>query len=325
MNIPHLESADLADTSLQPWSEALVGLHRQAWAQCRRHGDEPRWRQALESLPEIVPQSVDLNADCIRIGRAEEIEPARQQQLKTALAAFHPWRKGPFSLFGITIDCEWRSDWKWQRLQHAIAPLAGRIVLDIGCGSGYHGWRMLGAGAARVIGVEPTVVYAMQYRVMQHFIRNPAFIFLPAAMESLPAPMPAFDTVFSMGLLYHRRSPIDHLLGLKDLLRPGGELVLETLIIEEGGSNCLIPEDRYARMRNVWFIPSVPLLRRWLERSGFVHVRLIDVSPTTPEEQRRTEWMRFESLSDFLDPANPKRTIEGYPAPVRAILLAQKP
>ncbi|MFN9977777.1 MAG: DUF1698 domain-containing protein, partial [Phycisphaerae bacterium] len=43
---------------------------------------------------------------------------------------------------------------------------------------------------------------------------------------------------------------------------------------------------------------------------------------TTLSEQRRTEWMTFESLEDFLDPLDSARTIEGYSAPVRALISA---
>ena len=56
-----------------------------------------------------------------------------------------------------------------------------------------------------------------------------------------------------MGVLYHRRSPIDHLLELKGCLQTGGELVLETLVIDGGLGEVLVPENRYAKMRNVWF------------------------------------------------------------------------
>ncbi|MDX8407697.1 MAG: tRNA 5-methoxyuridine(34)/uridine 5-oxyacetic acid(34) synthase CmoB, partial [Mariprofundaceae bacterium] len=234
----------------------------------------------------------------------------------------HPWRKGPFDFFGIHIDTEWRSDWKWNRLKDAITPLTGRQVLDVGCGSGYHAWRMLGDGAAKVVAIDPTLLFAMQFHACQRYIADARLQFWPIGIDDLPDGMASFDTVFSMGILYHRRSPIDHLLQLKGLLRPGGELVLETLIVEGGPDSCLIPNGRYAKMRNVWFIPSIAMLETWLMRAGLSDIRVIDVSPTSVNEQRSTEWMRFESLPDFLDQANPALTIEGHPAPVRAILRA---
>jgi len=101
--------------------------------------------------------------------------------------------------------------------------------------------------------------------------------------------------------------------------------VLETLVIEGDEHSVLVPGDRYAQMRNVYFIPSAAALKNWLEKCGFVDVRIVDVCTTTLEEQRRTEWMITESLAEFLDPNDSSKTIEGYPAPVRAVLIARKP
>jgi tRNA (mo5U34)-methyltransferase len=75
-------------------------------------------------------------------------------------------------------------------------------------------------------------------------------------------------------------------------------------------------------MRNVWFIPSTAMLENWLRRCGYRDIRTVDVTPTTIAEQRSTEWMTFESLADFLDPADTRLTIEGHPAPQRAVLVA---
>jgi tRNA (mo5U34)-methyltransferase len=126
-----------------------------------------------------------------------------------------------------------------------------------------------------------------------------------------------------MGVLYHRRVPLDHLAELRAALRPGGELVLETLVVE-GDRTTILRPDRYAKMRNVWAIPSCALLLEWVAASGFADARLADLAPTRTDEQRRTPWMRFESLADFLDPADPARTIEGHPAPVRAMVVARR-
>ena len=128
-----------------------------------------------------------------------------------------------------------------------------------------------------------------------------------------------------MGVFYHRRSPIDHLLELRHKLRSGGELVLETLVIEGGVNDVLVPDDRYAMMRNVWFLPSSEALMLWAKRAGFKHIRIVDESITTLEEQRATEWMSFHSLENFLDPEDHTKTIEGHPAPRRAVLIAEAP
>ncbi|WP_443692411.1 tRNA 5-methoxyuridine(34)/uridine 5-oxyacetic acid(34) synthase CmoB [Pseudomonas sp.] len=309
----------LADTPLAEWAN---GLQAQLDAKMSKsHGDLQRWQSALDALPELVPTRIDLvesftlDNDCDADTRA---------QLHKALMGLSPWRKGPFDVFGVHIDTEWRSDWKWSRVSPHL-DLKGKRVLDVGCGNGYYQWRMLGAGADSVIGVDPNWLFFCQFQAMQRYLPDLPAWHLPFALEDLPANLEGFDTVFSMGVLYHRRSPIDHLLALKDCLVKGGELVLETLVVKGDVQQVLVPEDRYAQMRNVWFLPSVPALELWLRRAGFVDVRCVDVSITTVEEQRGTDWMRFQSLSDYLDPADHSRTVEGLPAPMRAVIVARKP
>lgn len=308
---------------LSMFADQLLTLHAEGWKRVRAHGDFPRWQAGLDALPAVTPSEISLNTSAVKIGAPADTDMSAQC-IKAALQQMHPWRKGPFDFFGVHVDAEWRSDRKWDRLKDVISPLTGRFVLDVGCGSGYHCWRMRGAGADFVLGIDPTPLYSMQFAVAKQYQPEAPVFMLPAGIESMPAGMACFDTVFSMGILYHRKSPIDHLFELKDLLNGGGELVLETLVIGGGENACLVPSGRYARMRNVWFIPSVAMLERWLARAGFRNIQCIDVSATTAEEQRSTEWMQFESLADFLDPADPGRTIEGHPAPRRAIWTAGK-
>ena len=289
------------------------------------HGDLEKWQAALQALPDIKPSVLQLTTSAITVGSIQDIDEQICESMTTQLRQIHPWRKGPFELFGIYIDTEWRSDWKWDRIAPHLRSLKDRLVLDVGCGNGYYGWRMLGEGAKYVLGIDPTQSYIMQFQVMQKYIQAPNIQVLPLAMEDMPTEMQVFDTVFSMGVLYHRKSPIDHLLELRDTLRSGGELVLETLVIDGDARSVLLPKNRYAQMRNVWFIPSVQALTLWLQRSGFQSIRCVDVTKTTTEEQRSTPWMTFQSLADFLDPQDMNKTKEGLPAPVRATFIAENP
>jgi tRNA (mo5U34)-methyltransferase len=312
----------LREAGCGTWADCLPGQLEAAF-RGGRHGDWPRWEEVLERLPAIAPERVNLDADAVSVeGTMSEPDRAILERL---LRALHPWRKGPYRIHGIHIETEWRSDLKWRRLEGHIRPLAGRRVLDVGCGSGYHAWRMAGAGAAFVLGIDPTLLSVAQFLAVRHFAGSYPVHVLPVGIDAVPANLRAFDTVFSMGVLYHRRSPLDHLLELKGCLRPGGELVLETLVIEGGPGRVLVPDGRYARMGNVWFIPSCETLAGWLRRCGYGDAKLVDVSVTTSDEQRSTDWMRFESLRECLDPADPARTVEGHPAPRRAILVAAAP
>ena len=289
-----------------------------------RYGDIPRWQQAVAILPDLKINSVDLVSDMVSVSvdLNDDSIIVQQSALRSSLMALHSWRKGPFSLAGVVIDTEWRSDFKWQRLIKKIVPLAGKRVLDVGCGSGYHCWRMAGEGADLVIGIDPTPLFVMQYWALQKYLQQPKVWVLPTRMESLPAKLGSFDSVFSMGVMYHRRSPFDHIHELREALVDGGQLILETLVIDGSEGQVLVPEGRYSKMGNVWFIPSVATLCQWLRKMKFSDIQVVDVSTTTAEEQRRTEWMTFHSLTDFLDPDDMTKTVEGYPAPQRAVVVA---
>lgn len=304
----------LKGSDLESWNAVLPDLIAHG-LRPERHGLMPQWEEALAQLPTIGSNSVELKTEV----RAEgSTFPGLEETLRT----FLPWRKGPYHIHGIDIDTEWRSDWKWDRVAPHIQPLDGRTILDVGCGNGYHCWRMAGEGAKLVIGVDPSAMFVCQFFAMKNFLRNPRAWVLPLGIEDVPATPGAFDTVFSMGVLYHRKSPIEHIEQLKSFLRPGGELVIETLVADGPEGYSLIPHRRYAKMRNVWFIPSVQTLERWLKRCGLKDIKTVDVNVTSIEEQRSTDWMTFESLPDYLDPADSTKTIEGLPAPKRAVVVA---
>jgi tRNA (mo5U34)-methyltransferase len=246
-------------------------------------------------------------------------------ELHEQLGKLMPWRKGPFDFFGIEIDSEWRCNLKWDRVAPHISDLTGRHVLDVGSGNGYYGWRMKAAGAATVAGIDPSWLSVVQHLAVNKYAKDSTHTVLPFTLESLTPNLECFDTAFSMGVLYHRRSPLDHLAELRASIREGGELVLETIVIEGNERESLVPMGRYARMNNVWFLPTAKTLVSWLEKMGFEDIRIVDETVTTAEEQRTTDWKPGQSLANYLDPEDPAKTIEGHPAPIRATLVATKP
>ncbi len=312
---------EIAPTSLGHWLETLP-THLAKWHKEALHGDFKKWCKLLEQLPDTTPAKVDLFNE-VRIGSASDITEYQQKQITGLLKQFMPWRKGPFFIHDIHIDTEWRSDWKWDRVAPHVTSLTGKKVLDVGCGSGYHMWRMLAQEPELVVGIDPTQLFLIQFQAIKHFAPDYPIHLLPLGIEQMPA-LKAFDTVFSMGVLYHRKSPFEFLQQLKDQLKVGGELVLETLVVEGDENTVLVPGERYAQMRNVWFIPSVKALEHWMSRAGFKNIRCVNLDETSLDEQRRTEWMTSHSLQDFLDKEDVSKTIEGYPAPLRATLIAEK-
>ncbi len=304
----------------------------------KRYAHAPYYQSIIENLPTVQQVKTDLNTTCIS---AEFDWSMDEYKRSTALLKkLMPWRKGGFMLGHgeqkIHIDTEWRSDWKWDRVAPHISNLKGRRVLDVGGGSGYHGWRMAGMGASTVIVIDPSCLFYHQFMAIRHFVgdadRNGfgrlTVNFIPVPLEALPIAKQQgqlFHTVFSMGVLYHRASPFEHLEQLKAQLVKGGELVLETLVIEGDDTTVLVPKDRYAMMNNVYCLPSVAALTLWLEKVGLVDVKCVDIDVTSTQEQRKTEWMDYQSLSDFLNPTDSTKTIEGYQRPTRAVMVAKKP
>jgi len=315
----------LKNTALNEHLDTLVERTNQAFTS-GRWGEIDVWQQAINHLPQdLIVESIDLISKAVTIQfKQETLE--QTSQIQHQAMQLHPWRKGPFQIGNTLIDTEWQSWMKWERIMNHQPNFKQCHVLDIGCGNGYYAWQMLGQGADMVLGVDPSMKFVYQWLMLKHFIdqKQPSnFWILPFGLEDLPEHAMQFDWVLSMGVLYHRRSPIDHLLQLKSLVKPTGKVLLETLIVETDATNpndCLVPEKRYAKMPNTWFIPSIQHLTTWLNRAGFKQVEVWDISPTTTDEQRKTPWMTFESLKDFLAPNNHKLTIEGYPAPVRAVL-----
>jgi tRNA (mo5U34)-methyltransferase len=314
--------AYLPESPLASWSALLPRQIADGLCE-KRYGDLPDWKAAMAKMPAIKSTQNNF-MDKVEIGIPADCDELTRAQLRDTLEALIPWRKGPYWVQGIHIDTEWRSDWKWDRVIPHLAPLENRLILDVGCGNGYHCWRMLGEGAQRVIGIDPSPRFVVQFHMIKQLAGTQYPIdVLPVGIEDLPAKLQAFDTVFSMGVFYHRKSPMDHLRELKETLRPGGQLVLETLVIEGDSGEVLVPEGRYAKMNNVWFLPSCETMLTWLRKMGFSNPRVVDVCVTTTKEQRSTHWMKFHSLPEFLDPQNPALTAEGHPAPIRAVFVAE--
>ncbi|MFN2357691.1 MAG: tRNA 5-methoxyuridine(34)/uridine 5-oxyacetic acid(34) synthase CmoB [Desulfotignum sp.] len=309
---------------LDPYYETLAGLIREKQAfLAHPAGNFLRYKQVVDAIPDLVPSVKDVDAPAVRAGAASDISQKERLLLTQQLMQLAPWRKGPFDLFGIHVDAEWRSDMKWNRVAPHLPDLTGMRILDIGSSNGYYMFRMAAKNPLFVLGLEPQSAFYYQYLAVQKFLGRENVFCLPVAHEHLPPMDGFFDLVFCMGVLYHRRSPVDMLKDIHKSLKPSGHIVLENLVLQGRNNLCLFPKDRYAKMRNVYFIPDLLAMESWLVRAGFKDVRILDVTRTTSAEQRKTDWIQTESLTDFLDPDEPDKTVEGYPGPVRAVFMAK--
>jgi tRNA (mo5U34)-methyltransferase len=284
-----------------------------------------RFREPYEAIQHLRADSLDLAGDTVRIGRAGELTSAEQEQVLAALRSFMPWRKGPFEVFGIEIDAEWRSERKWNRLLPALPDLTGKIVADIGSNNGYYMFRMAEHRPAWVIGFEPYLQHYFAFQTLNSLAGLDNLQTELLGVEHLKLYPGCFDVIFLMGIIYHRISPVEMLKEIRTALRPGGVLILESQAIPGKEPLALFPEKTYAKAPGTYFVPTASCLENWLLRAGFKQVESFCSHPMSSEEQRRTDWMTFESYDDFIDPGDQGRTIEGYPAPLRVFLSAVHP
>ncbi|MBT3236484.1 MAG: tRNA 5-methoxyuridine(34)/uridine 5-oxyacetic acid(34) synthase CmoB [Bdellovibrionales bacterium] len=282
--------------------------------------------ELLESLPAIRATSAQFNQSVVTIGSPADISSSQHQQIMESLTKLIPWRKGPFNLMGVELDAEWRSDVKWDRIDQVLGDLSGKLVLDIGCGNGYYMFRMLAKNPELVLGIDPVWHCHAQFHLINHFAPINQLHHHQMGIDHLPMMGQLFDTILSMGIIYHHRHPIQQLTDIYQALRPKGELILESIGIPGETPHALFPPDRYAQMSNVWFIPTISCMINWLKKSKFKEIEVLADTPLTPQEQRLTRWCPppHRSLSDFLDPNDPTRTVEGFDAPRRFAIYARR-
>ncbi len=283
-----------------------------------------RYREPFLSVSHLRARQNNFAGDTVTIGGADEISPGERKLVRQVLQGFMPWRKGPFRIFDIDIDAEWQSQRKWNRMLPQLPDLGNKIIGDIGCNNGYYMFRMLPYQPRLVLGFEPYVQHYYTFRTLNGFVRNEDLRIELLGIEHLPLFPNCFDVLFCLGIIYHRRSPLDALDDVFNALKPGGTLLLESQAIAGEDPVALFPEKTYAKVPGTWFVPTASCLRNWLLRCGFTEVKQFCMHPMSNLEQRRTDWMTFESYDDFIQQDNPALTIEGYPAPWRVFFSATK-
>ena len=306
--------------------DAIIKVHneRLIWVNQEKKGFL-RYRTPAMHLAQYRATHVDCSGDTVIIGNAEEISDSERLNVTEQLKAFMPWRKGPFSVFGVDIDAEWRSERKWQRVSPALPDLTGKIIADIGCNNGYYMFRMVPERPKLVLGFEPSVQHYYCFKALQGMAGCPGLDIDLLGVEHLSLFNSCFDVVFLMGVIYHRPSPVDTLRDILCALQPGGTLIVESQAIPGNLPIALFPTDTYAKVPGTYFVPTGSCLCNWMTKAGFTDVELFCSHLMSGAEQRRTDWMVFESYDDFIAPASEgTMTIEGYPAPWRIFVKGRK-
>lgn len=304
-------------TSLKKLDNSATSVLEAAWQ--HRHGHFDDWLSVVNKMPDGQGGTIDLTCTAPLLEKSLSVD--EQQALQQGLQTLMPWRKGPFAPCRIELDCEWRSDFKYARLKAGGINFRGKHVLDVGCGNGYFMLRMLGDDAALTVGVDPSWHYFAQFLTLQKLYQAERMVYLPLTLDDVL--LNDMDITLSMGVLYHRRDPMQHLWQLRETLRKGGQMVVETLVVDGDERTVYMPPARYAGMGNVWFLPSPMALCHWLTRLGLEIEYCSEPVATTAAEQRRTMWMDRFSLDDFMQP-DYQTTKEGLPPPKRVLIVARK-
>jgi SAM-dependent methyltransferase len=173
----------------------------------------------------------------------------------------------------------------------ALPMLAGKDVIELGCGTGYFGAWLRRAGAARVVGVDVTPAQLETARRCEAQFQL-GMEFVEASAEDVPLPDECFDLAVSEYGASIWCEPRAWIGEAARLLRPGGELVflrtgtVAMLCMPETGqvtTTLQRPLRDLARIEwggadpGVEFHPSSGELFRILRESGFTLTDIIEV------------------------------------------------
>ncbi|MCG3656117.1 tRNA 5-methoxyuridine(34)/uridine 5-oxyacetic acid(34) synthase CmoB [Aliarcobacter butzleri] len=291
--------------------------------ECRTWKNVEPWFLQLKEACKIEKSNLKIDyRDWFSIGNRADLSDEEYEIIVQTAKKLIPWRKGPFKIFDLEIDSEWQSNIKYNLIRPYF-NLKDKIVADIGCNNGYYMFRMLEDCPKRLIGFDPSPLTLHQFEFINHFVKSD-IVYEMLGVEHLEFYNHKFDFIFMLGVLYHRPDPVGTLKSLARGLNSKGEILIDTFMIDGDDEICLTPNKRYSKIPNIYFIPTIPALKNWLERAGFENIEVLATTVTTSEEQRKTPWSFDESLEDFLDPNDSSKTVEGYPAPKRVYVKARK-
>jgi tRNA (mo5U34)-methyltransferase len=302
----------------------VVNECRKVWRLIQR---SPHWNEIRKSLTGLIRETsipypqIDLLANTLSATLPPNTDYEKLEELCRSLIS---WRTGPYQLGEFTVDTEWRSYMKWARVSPMIPQREGMRIADVGCSNGYFLYKLSSLNPEIAIGFDPVERCWLQFALLQSIFRVPHLAFLPMGLLALDAFPRFFDFILCMGVIYHQRDQALAVKKLYEATRPGGQVLLDSLVVPHDEPLIITPPDRYAKMRNTWTVPSAASLKALFINAGFKDVRVESFGALTTLEQRRTDLAPFESLAEFLDPQDHARTVEGHPAPHTAAVIGRK-
>jgi len=272
------------------------------------------WKN-IKPLREAIDNFSALNANVVLEDIVKIETTSDEDEIYKTAKLLMPWRKGPFQIGDTFIDSEWQSNIKYNLLRPYF-DLKDKRVADIGCNNGYYMFRMLEDKPKKLVGFDPSPLYKTQFDFINKFVKS-EIVYELLGVEHVEFYEEKFDTIFCLGVLYHRSDPVQMLKQLYKGLDKKGEVILDTFYIEGEEEMALCPESSYSKIPNIYFVPTIRALKNWCLRAGFSEFEVLQTRKTEVNEQRKTEWIEGQSLEDFLDPDDSTKTVEGYPAPAR--------
>ena len=235
-----------------------------------------------------------------------------EERLRAEIERLAPFFQGPFPVTpNLTITGAYDARVKCKTILGPLLPesLEGRSVLEIACNAGYDSFFLNLRRPRKYLAVDPNpVVHPQALFLNAHYGAGIDFQCLDWR-ELAPERHGVFDWVICIGLLYHEVSPMDLLAKMYEMTAVGGSVLLETLVL---ASDARAPVAKFigGSFRgdpNTWWLPTTTCAEAMLAAAGF------------SEPRTRSK------LPDFsLNPADPERTVEGWPREAIAYFTARK-
>jgi len=271
------------------------------------------------------PRGMRTNSGIICLEGDHETEASAEAARKIAHELI-PWRKGPFCLGGLSIDAEWRSDLKWNRLRPASIDFRNKVVADVGCNNGYYLFQIASQGAREVVGFDPTIKYKMQYDLVAAHAPELPIEFRLEGWQALREHESRFDIIFLMGINYHDPDPYEIYHACRSALKPGGLMICESIIARGASELTIYPPGKYFGIGGVYGVPTTASLMQDLLACGFHNVYVQNMAEMTSIEQRASEFSPQKSLADFQRADGWSNDANGmsYPPLWRAAIFARR-